>query len=391
MVCTPRSADGRHDVEIVRAAGETNVPPVVDVIDSRGLRGDGTACAALRADGPVGRVRNPDIWEALGTSIIRQVIRAAQARKLYRAFCEIHGERVDTAAGPVFLFPTPETVLALSDDEFAGLGMKFFRVALRNAADAFAKAGDEWATLSPAELVRAVQAPRRIGPWTAGATVRTWAGHLAPSVSWPPSPTSPTTTASIRSPTSPPRPNTSSAGPGARWPARSCPSGRCRWVGFNLLAPTYEISARIAERLDRDIMFMLGGHQAKAMPSEILTDPRMAQCESLVIGEGETRVAALLDDHRRRAELPGVTWLDPIMRSPVRGGLRGRDGHLTPDINGLPFVDRDYLAQDPHCDSGTPPAESTCFTARATTCSTPSLRTACARSRSASSPATNPC
>jgi DNA-3-methyladenine glycosylase II len=251
MVCTPRSADGRHDVEIVRAAGETNVPPVVDVIDSRGLRGDGTACAALRADGPVGRVRNPDIWEALGTSIIRQVIRAAQARKLYRAFCEIHGERVDTAAGPVFLFPTPETVLALSDDEFAGLGMKFFRVALRNAADAFFKAGDEWATLSPAELVRAVQAPRRIGPWTAGATVRTWAGHLAPSVSWPPSPTSPTTTASIRSPTSPPRPNTSSAGPGARWPARSCPSGRCRWVGFNLLAPTYEISARIAERLDR--------------------------------------------------------------------------------------------------------------------------------------------
>jgi len=126
-----------------------------------------------------------------------------------------------------------------------------------------------------------------------------------------------------------------------------------RWVGFNLLAPTYEISARIAERLDRDIMLMLGGHQAKAMPAEILLDQRMSQCEALVIGEGETRVAVLLDDHRRRTELPGVMWLDPIMRTPVTGGMGLKNGHhLAPDINGLPFVDRGYLAQDPHHDVG---------------------------------------
>lgn len=72
-----------------------------------------------------------------------------------------------------------------------------------------------------------------------------------------------------------------------------------RWAGFNLLAPTYEISARIAVQLDPGIKVMLGGHQAKAMPAEILLDPRMRSCEALVIGEGETRVAALLDDHRR--------------------------------------------------------------------------------------------
>ncbi|MFI6031884.1 B12-binding domain-containing radical SAM protein [Amycolatopsis magusensis] len=125
-----------------------------------------------------------------------------------------------------------------------------------------------------------------------------------------------------------------------------------RWAGFNLLAPTYEISAWIAERLDRDIMLMLGGHQAKAMPAEILLDQRMSQCEALVIGEGETRVAALLNDHRRRAELPGVMWLDPIMRTPVTGGIGKNGHHLAPDINGLPFVDRGYLAHDPHRDNG---------------------------------------
>ncbi|WP_410665293.1 B12-binding domain-containing radical SAM protein [Amycolatopsis sp. lyj-84] len=141
-------------------------------------------------------------------------------------------------------------------------------------------------------------------------------------------------------------------GLGIEQTARLVNAAAPRWVGFNLLAPTYEISARIADRLDRDIMVMLGGHQAKAMPAEILLDQRMSQCEALVIGEGETRVAALLDDHQRRIELPGVMWLDPIMREPVTGGIGKNKHYLAPDINALPFVDRGYLTQDPHRDNG---------------------------------------
>lgn len=125
-----------------------------------------------------------------------------------------------------------------------------------------------------------------------------------------------------------------------------------RWVGFNLLAPTYDISARIAARLNADIKVMLGGHQAKAMPSDILTDPRMARCSALVIGEAETRVAALLDDHHARVELPGVMWLDPVRKAPVSGSAGGNSHHLAPDIDALPFVDRTYLAQDPHEEGG---------------------------------------
>lgn len=120
-----------------------------------------------------------------------------------------------------------------------------------------------------------------------------------------------------------------------------------RWAGFNLLAPTYEISARIAAVLNPGIALMLGGHQAKAMPTEILTDPRMAACQALVIGEAETRVAALLDDVGTRGTLPGVMWLDPLLKIPVTGGIPGTGHHLAPDINAMPFVDRAYLAQDP--------------------------------------------
>ena len=119
-----------------------------------------------------------------------------------------------------------------------------------------------------------------------------------------------------------------------------------RWAGFNLLAPTYEISARIAVGLDPAILLMLGGHQAKAMPTEILTDPRMRSTAALVIGEGESRVVELLTDHRRRAEVPGVMWRDPLLGTINTG--RGSNTHLAPPIDHLAYIDRRYLAQDPY-------------------------------------------
>ncbi|TDD61337.1 B12-binding domain-containing radical SAM protein [Actinomadura rubrisoli] len=121
-----------------------------------------------------------------------------------------------------------------------------------------------------------------------------------------------------------------------------------RWVGFNLLAPTYQTSAHIADRLDHHIKLMVGGHQAKAMPASILADPRMRRCEALVLGEAETRVAVLLDDHRSRAELPGVMWTDPVLHRPVTGGRPGSGHHLAPDIDALPLVNRAFLTQDPY-------------------------------------------
>ncbi|MDQ3578719.1 MAG: hypothetical protein M3443_14225 [Actinomycetota bacterium] len=199
IVCTPRGSG--HAVETVRVAGDSTVRPVVDIVDPATVKAPGALVDPLRLDGPVGRLRNPDVWEALATSTVRQVIRAGQARKLYRGFCQAHGEQVDTVAGSVPLFPTAETVLALPDDEFARLGMKFFRGALRAGAEAYLKFGDDWAALPAGLLVVELQTVKRIGPWSAGATVadltndfslypysdlavRTWAARLAPSIEW---------------------------------------------------------------------------------------------------------------------------------------------------------------------------------------------------------------
>jgi radical SAM superfamily enzyme YgiQ (UPF0313 family) len=121
-----------------------------------------------------------------------------------------------------------------------------------------------------------------------------------------------------------------------------------RWAGFNLLAPTYQISAQIAAGLDGGIQVMAGGHQAKAMPVEVLNDARFARLQALVLGEGETRVAELLQDRGNRCGLPGVMWLDPVTRTPETGSSAAGSRHLAPDIDGLPFVDRRFLADDPY-------------------------------------------
>jgi anaerobic magnesium-protoporphyrin IX monomethyl ester cyclase len=121
-----------------------------------------------------------------------------------------------------------------------------------------------------------------------------------------------------------------------------------RWAGFNLLAPTYEISASIAAGLESHIRLMAGGHQAKAMPAEILADQRFARLDALILGEAETRVTELLRACDRRAILPGVVWRGKSKQVIVTGNDASSRRHLAPDVNLLPFVDRVYLADDPY-------------------------------------------
>jgi len=93
---------------------------------------------------------------------------------------------------------------------------------------------------------------------------------------------------------------------------------------------------------------MLGGHQAKAMPEEIVGDMRIKRIDALITGEGETRCAALLEDYRRRSELPGVWHREEGQTRRSLAQACENSGQWTaPDINSLPFVDRRYFSQDP--------------------------------------------
>ncbi|MGH4016231.1 MAG: hypothetical protein ACRDSL_20370 [Pseudonocardiaceae bacterium] len=158
---------------------------------------------ALVGLGTVVRFRNADLWDAIGTAIIRQVIRAGQSKKLYRAFCEAYGERVELPNGGTYaLFPSPEIVLGLTSEYFTSIGLAFKRRPLLAAAEAYLEHGATWRELSPRSLIDELQIVPRIGPWTARAAVadwsndwalypyadlavRTWATRAAPSYDWP--------------------------------------------------------------------------------------------------------------------------------------------------------------------------------------------------------------
>ena len=158
---------------------------------------------ALVGLGAVARFRTPDLWEAIATAIIRQVIRASHARHLHQNFCDAYGHRISCPDGDEYaLFPDAGTVLDLRDEQFGSIGMTFKRRPLRAAAEAYLKHGTQWRALPPGALAAELQQVPRIGPWTAGAAVadfsndftyypyadlavRTWAKRAAPGYPWP--------------------------------------------------------------------------------------------------------------------------------------------------------------------------------------------------------------
>ncbi|MFE6018667.1 hypothetical protein ACFQ6O_18605 [Streptomyces sp. NPDC056441] len=148
------------------------------------------------------RLANPWLWDAITTAILRQVVRAGQARKLYRAWCKTYGTTVASPFGELAIAPTPMQVLALDDEQFAAVGAKFHRSVLQAAAQHYELHAVNWLCMDAPELAAALTSVPRIGPWTAAAAasdytgdfsiyphddlaVRTWAAQIAPAYPWP--------------------------------------------------------------------------------------------------------------------------------------------------------------------------------------------------------------
>lgn len=195
----------KDDQAVTTPIDDAVTPPQADefALDAGSPGGAAELLTALGGIAPVRRFRNPSLWDAIATAIVRQVIRAPQATKLYRLFCDAYGEKTTLPSGHAFaLFPTPTRMLSLSDDDFVRVGMAFKRRPLRQAAEAYWEHHKQWESLAPAELVATLPKIKGIGVWTAGAAVadywndwalypyadlavRTWATCAAPSMTWP--------------------------------------------------------------------------------------------------------------------------------------------------------------------------------------------------------------
>ncbi|WP_330174242.1 hypothetical protein OG875_12260 [Streptomyces sp. NBC_01498] len=193
--------EGPHTVCV---QGAEDAKPVFITTDPRCLPGSVPPELRRGLDdlGPTWRPANPWLWDALTTAILRQVVRAGQARKLYRAWCDAFGTTVEGPAGTLSVAPTATRVLELDDTQFAHVGAKFHCGVLRAAAAAYQRHRTEWERMDSHDLVSALTSVPRIGPWTAAAAtadytgdfsvyphddlaVRTWAARIAPGHDWP--------------------------------------------------------------------------------------------------------------------------------------------------------------------------------------------------------------
>ena len=101
----------------------------------------------------VRRFPNPSLWDAIGTAIVRQVIRASQAKKLYQPFCANYGEQVTLPDGEQRgVFPDTTQTLPLSNEASARTDMMLKRRPLRQAAEGFLEHRAIWEKLSRPDL-----------------------------------------------------------------------------------------------------------------------------------------------------------------------------------------------------------------------------------------------
>lgn len=185
-------------------SGAEDVKPTFITTDPASLPAAAPAVLRIRLEelGVTQRLANPWLWDAITTAILRQVVRADQARKLYRMWCRTFGVAVDGPFGELAVVPTAMEVLALHDEQFASVGAKFHRTALQAAASHYEQHHAEWEDMNAGDLVAALTGIPRIGPWTAAAAaadftgdfgiyphddlaVRTWAAQITPTYPWP--------------------------------------------------------------------------------------------------------------------------------------------------------------------------------------------------------------
>lgn len=124
-----------------------------------------------------------------------------------------------------------------------------------------------------------------------------------------------------------------------------------RWVGINLLTPTYSLARRIITNLKPGISVMVGGAHAKALPEKTLRDPFIGRkIKALVLEDGELIAKELLDGTPQE-EMEGIAYINKngdFIMQPLRFTER-----WTPlNLDSLHFVNRNFLPNDPFLAEG---------------------------------------
>lgn len=124
-----------------------------------------------------------------------------------------------------------------------------------------------------------------------------------------------------------------------------------RFLGINLLSPTYQVATQILKMVDPGITIVAGGSHADALPHHVMNDPRMRKISFLILGDGEFKMEALLKGTPDPETIPGIVFRrnNKIILNPDEPANK----RWNPvDLDALPFINRNFLASDPFFSEG---------------------------------------
>jgi len=119
-----------------------------------------------------------------------------------------------------------------------------------------------------------------------------------------------------------------------------------RFLGVNLLTPTYGLTRSLLREIDPRIRIVVGGPHVDAMDLKAFRDLGRGQPFYAVLGNGEFKLAALLEGVEDRGRIPGVATYSEGRFTTVPDAPN--DNHWNPrDLDALPFLNRSFLPTDP--------------------------------------------
>lgn len=125
-----------------------------------------------------------------------------------------------------------------------------------------------------------------------------------------------------------------------------------RWIGINMLTPTFPLAKRILMSANEDIPVAVGAAHVKARPEQILRDPKIGKrIVAVALEDGEFIMRGLLSDVSPE-EMGGVAYIDPRNGEFVEKRSDPQKKWIPWELDQMHFADRKFLPGDPFPSQG---------------------------------------
>jgi len=135
---------------------------------------------SLSRSSTVLRLRNPDLWDAITSQLLRQTMRAPHPHAAYRNWAITHGRRYPTPDGLVFAIPRPEYVSDLLPSHGRpASGAETVLRYLAQAATAYRQHHTQWQGMGAHELANALRELAGFGARSAARAAADFTGDFS--------------------------------------------------------------------------------------------------------------------------------------------------------------------------------------------------------------------